>query len=69
VFDRELLDRPRFECESLIQTWQDQRLFIGLELHERGKAQELYKDVTTHDTDQKRIQEAQKRLAELTSGK
>jgi hypothetical protein len=39
------------------------------QLHERGRAQELYKDVTTHDTDQKRIQEAQKRLAELTSGK
>ena len=39
------------------------------QLHERGKAQELYKDVTTHDTDQKRIQEAQKRLQELTSGK
>ena len=39
------------------------------QLHERGKAQDLYKDVTTHDTDQKRIQEAQKRLAELTSGK
>lgn len=39
------------------------------QLHERGRSQELYKDVTTHDTDQKRIQEAQKRLAELTSGK
>jgi len=39
------------------------------QLHERGRAQELYKDVTTHDTDQKRIQEAQKRLAELSSGK
>jgi hypothetical protein len=39
------------------------------QLKERGKAQELYKDVTTHDTDQKRIQEAQKRLTELTNGK
>jgi hypothetical protein len=38
-------------------------------LAERGRAQELYRDVTTHDTDQKRIQEAQKRLAELTGGK
>jgi TolA-binding protein len=38
-------------------------------LAERGRAQELYRDVTTHDTDQKRIQEAQKRLAELTNGK
>jgi TolA-binding protein len=39
------------------------------QLSERGKAQELYTDVTTHDTDQKRIQEAQKRLAELTGKK
>jgi TolA-binding protein len=38
-------------------------------LTERGKAQELYRDVTTHDTEPKRIQEAQKRLAELTGGK
>jgi hypothetical protein len=34
VLDKELLDRPHSECESLIRTWQDQRLFIGLELHE-----------------------------------
>ena len=34
VLDSDLLDRPRSECESLIRTWQDQRLFIGLELHE-----------------------------------
>lgn len=39
------------------------------QLSERGRAQELYRDVTTHDTDQKRIQEAQKRLADLTGGK
>jgi hypothetical protein len=39
------------------------------QLSERGKAQELYREVITHDTDQKRIQEAQKRLAELTGGK
>ena len=39
------------------------------QLTERGKAQELYRDITTHDTDPKRIQEAQKRLAELTGGK
>jgi hypothetical protein len=34
VLDRELLDRPRSECETLLRTWQDQRLFIGLELDE-----------------------------------
>jgi hypothetical protein len=39
------------------------------QLSERGKAQELYREVITHDIDQKRIQEAQKRLAELTGGK
>jgi TolA-binding protein len=39
------------------------------QLHEQRKAHDLYKDVTTHDTDPKRIAEAQKRLAELTSGK
>jgi len=39
------------------------------QLNERRRAQELYRDVTTHDTDQKRIQEAQKRLADLTGAK
>lgn len=35
------------------------------QLQERGRALELYRDVTTHETDPKRIQEAQKRLADL----
>jgi hypothetical protein len=34
-------------------------------LNERGKAIELYKSVTVHDTDAKRVQEAQRRLNEL----
>ncbi|MBX7105436.1 MAG: hypothetical protein K1X57_15230 [Gemmataceae bacterium] len=34
-------------------------------LNERGKAIELYKSVTVHDTDPKRVQEAQRRLNEL----
>ena len=32
---------------------------------DRNKAIELYRDVTTHETDPKRLQEAQKRLTEL----
>jgi len=36
---------------------------------ERGRAIELYKDVTSHETDPKRIEEAQKRLSELSGGK
>ena len=36
-------------------------------LQERNRAIELYRDVTTHDTDSRRIQEAQKRLTELSS--
>jgi hypothetical protein len=38
-------------------------------LHEQGKAIELYKDVTTHETDPNRLKEAQQRLAELNGGK
>jgi TolA-binding protein len=34
-------------------------------LIEREKARKLYQDIITHDTDTKRIQEAQRRLAEL----
>jgi TolA-binding protein len=34
-------------------------------LAERGRAMELYREVTTHETDPKRLQEAQKRLDEL----
>lgn len=34
-------------------------------LADRGKAIELYREVTTHDTDTRRVQEATKRLADL----
>jgi tetratricopeptide (TPR) repeat protein len=33
----------------------------------RARAIEIYKEITTHETDPKRIQEAQKRLAELSA--
>src|SRR5262249_22717630 len=36
------------------------------QLNERSHAIELYRDVTTHETDQKRIAEATKRLHDLT---
>jgi hypothetical protein len=38
-------------------------------LNERSHAVELYRDVVTHETDPKRIQEAQKRLVELSGNK
>jgi tetratricopeptide (TPR) repeat protein len=37
-------------------------------LNERAHAIELYKDITTHETDAKRIAEAQQRLTELSGG-
>ncbi len=36
-------------------------------LHERARAMQLYRDVVAHDTDQKRLDEAKKRLGELSS--
>ncbi len=36
-------------------------------LNERARAIELYRDITTHETDAKRLQEAQKRLTELSA--
>lgn len=39
------------------------------QLHNRTKAVELYKEVTTHETDPRRIAEAQKRIAELSGTK
>lgn len=39
------------------------------QLMERGRAMELYREVTTHETDPKRLGEAQKRLSELSGGK
>jgi tetratricopeptide (TPR) repeat protein len=38
-------------------------------LSERSHAMEIYRDVTTHETDPRRIQEAEKRLAELSGRK
>lgn len=35
-------------------------------LQERGRAQELYREITTHETDPRRIQEANKRLGDLS---
>jgi tetratricopeptide (TPR) repeat protein len=38
-------------------------------VNERAKAIEIYKEITTHETDAKRIEEAQRRLAELGAKK
>jgi tetratricopeptide (TPR) repeat protein len=39
------------------------------QLHERPRAMELYREVTTHETDTRRIQEATRRLTELSGSK
>jgi hypothetical protein len=39
------------------------------QLLDRGRAIELYKDVTNHETDPKQIQEAEKRLTELSGSR
>ncbi len=39
------------------------------QLLERGKAIELYRDVVTHETDPRRLEEAQKKLAEYGGGR
>jgi len=39
------------------------------QLMERTKAMELYREVAAHETDPKRLQEAQKRLAEMAAGR
>jgi tetratricopeptide (TPR) repeat protein len=36
---------------------------------ERGHAMEIYKEITTHETDPKRVEEAQKRLTDLSAKK
>jgi TolA-binding protein len=38
-------------------------------LNERGRAMELYRDITSHETDPRAVQEAQKRLTELSAKK
>ena len=39
------------------------------QLAERGRAMELYREITTHETDPRRLQEAQKRLTDLAGAK
>ena len=61
-------DRRKTECFRL-ETHFDARLraahLYDRQLKERARAIEIYRDITTHETDPRRIQEAQKRLAEL----
>jgi TolA-binding protein len=39
------------------------------QLNERGRALELYREVTLHETDPKRVEEAKKKMAELSTAK
>ena len=56
---------PRTQHEARIRA---ARLY-DRQLGERGRAIELYREVTTHETDQRRVQEATKRLSELSGGR
>ena len=39
------------------------------QLMERGRAVELYREVSSHETDPKQLQEARKRLVEMSGGR
>jgi lantibiotic modifying enzyme len=39
------------------------------QINERARAIELYREVTTHETDPRRIQEATRRLTDLSGGR
>src|SRR5207253_6865449 len=49
--------------------WMRAARLYDRQLNERSKAIELYRDVTTHETDPKRLQEASRRLADLSGGR
>ena len=62
-FERSFQWNPNTQLDGRIRA---ARLY-DKQLMERPKAAELYKEVTQHETDPKRLQEAQKRLTELTN--
>ncbi len=55
------------------QTTHDARIqaarIYDRQLHERARAIELYREITTHETDAKQIAEAQKRITDLSSAR
>jgi hypothetical protein len=60
-FERCFQWHPNTQCDARLRA---ARLY-DKQLLERGRAIELYRDVTLHETDPKRLQEAQKRLTDL----
>jgi tetratricopeptide (TPR) repeat protein len=64
-FERCVQWHPNTQCDARLRA---ARLYEK-QLNERGKAIELYRDVTSHETDPKRLQEAQRKLTELSGQK
>jgi hypothetical protein len=64
-FERSFQWNPNTQLDSRLRA---ARLY-DRQLLERGRAIELYREVTTHETDPKHLQEAQKKLADLTAKK
>lgn len=62
-FERSFQWNPNTQLDARIRA---ARLY-DRQLLERSKAVELYREVVSHETDQRRLQEAQKRLAELST--
>jgi hypothetical protein len=64
-FERSFQWNPNTQLDARLQA---ARLY-DKQLNERGRAIELYRDVTLHETDPKRLQEAQKRIQDLSGQK
>jgi TolA-binding protein len=64
-FERCVQWNPQTQLDARVRA---ARLYDN-QLMDRTRAAELYREVIQHETDQKRIQEAQKRLAELSANK
>ena len=64
-FERCVQWNPQTQLDARVRA---ARLYDN-QLMDRTRAAELYREVIQHETDPKRIQEAQKRLAELSSNK
>ena len=61
-FERSIQWDPRTDCDGRLRA---ARIYDH-HLNERAKAIQLYREVTTHEVDAKRIREAKERLEELS---
>ena len=61
--------RARAEADKAQENYDRNTRIYDKHLQNRNKAMEIYREVTTHETDPRRIQEAQKRIAELSGTK